>query len=71
MSSNSRKTAQNEQKVGRMNKEAVDQLAAYIIRNKLCASAEETAEWMRTETGQRISALIEKERKVQRGNRGS
>lgn len=34
-----------------------------ILRNKLYATDEETAEWLKTETGQRCAALIKKYRK--------
>lgn len=52
--------------MGRISKDAAAQLAASICREKLWATPEETAEWLKTETGQRIAALIEKERKAQR-----
>lgn len=48
---------------GRINKEAVAQLVACIYRNQLWGNPEETAEWLKTEEGQRIAALIEKERR--------
>ena len=41
-------------------------LVASICRGKLWATPEETAEWLKTETGQRIAALIEKERRKQK-----
>lgn len=66
MCENGRKATENEREVGRINKEAVDQLVACIIRNQLWATPEETAEWLKTEDGQRIAALIEKERKARR-----
>lgn len=47
----------------RTEKAALDQLVAYIYRNQLWASQEETEEWLKTEEGQRIAALIEKERR--------
>lgn len=47
----------------RTEKAALDQLVAYIYREKLWATPEETAEWLKTETGQRIAVLIEKERR--------
>ena len=53
--------------MGRINKDAAAQLVAYIVRNQLWASQEETDEWLKTEEGQRIAALIEKERKARRG----
>ena len=40
-----------------------DQLRASIERGQLWATPEETAAWLKTETGQRIAALIERERK--------
>lgn len=49
--------------MGRLSKEAVDMLATEIIRRQLWATKEETAEFLKTETGQRIHALIEIERK--------
>ena len=49
--------------MGRINKDAAAQLVASICREKLWATPEETAEWLKTETGQRIAALIEKERR--------
>lgn len=52
--------------MGRINKDAADQLAACICRQKLWATPEETAAWLKTETGQRIAALIEKERRKQK-----
>ena len=66
MCENGTKAAENERGVGRIDKEALDQLVAYIIRNQLWATPEETAEWLKTETGQRIAALIEKEREERR-----
>lgn len=44
-----------------LSKEAVDLLAACILRNKLWVTPEETAEWLKTERGQLIAALIRKE----------
>lgn len=44
-------------------KEAAELLVAEICRCKLWATPEETAAWLKTETGQRIAALIERERK--------
>ena len=49
--------------MGRINKDAAAQLVAGICREKLWATPEETAAWLKTETGQRIAALIEKERR--------
>jgi len=49
--------------MGRITKDTAAQLVACICRNKLWATPEETAEWLKTETGQRIAALIEKERR--------
>lgn len=46
-----------------MEKAAVEQLAAEICRRKLWTTPEETAAWLKTETGQRIAALIDKQRK--------
>lgn len=53
--------------MGRINKDAAAPLVASICREKLWANPEETAEWLKTENGQRIAALIEKERKARRG----
>lgn len=66
MCENGRKAAENEQEVGRINKEATDQLVACIICNQLWATPEETAAWLKTETGQCIAALIEREREERR-----
>lgn len=49
--------------MSRINKDAADQLVASIYRGKLWATPEETAAWLKTEAGQRIAALIEKERR--------
>lgn len=43
-------------------REQAGQLAAAICRGKLWATPEETAAWLKTETGRRIAALIERER---------
>lgn len=53
--------------MGRIQKDAAAQLVASICREKLWATPEETAAWLKTETGQRIADLIEKERKARRG----
>ena len=45
-----------------LNKEQADPLVAAICRGQLWATPEETAAWLKTETGQRIAALIERER---------
>ena len=47
--------------MGTLPKGVVDQLAACILRNKLWATPEETAEWLKTERGQQIAALIRQE----------
>lgn len=52
--------------MGRIDKEAAAVLVAGICRGGLWANPEETDEWLKTEGGQRIAALIEKERR----NRG-
>lgn len=44
-----------------LTKECIDLLAVCILRNKLWATPEETAEWLKTERGQLIHALILKE----------
>jgi len=49
--------------MSRINKDAAAQLVASICREKLWATPEETAAWLKTETGQRIAVLIEKERR--------
>ena len=46
-----------------LNKEQADPLVAAICRGQLWVTPEETAAWLKTETGQRIAALIERERK--------
>lgn len=66
MGKNNEKTTKTEQKKGRINKDAAAQLVAGICREKLWATTEETAEWLKTETGQRIAALIEREREERR-----
>lgn len=53
--------------MGRIHKDAAAQLVASICREKLWATPEETAEWLKTETGQHIADLIEKERRKARG----
>lgn len=53
--------------MSRIHKDVAAQLAASICREKLWATPEETSEWLKTETGQRIAALIEKERRKARG----
>ena len=53
--------------MGRIDKDAAALLVAGICREKLWATTEETAEWLKTETGQRIAALIEKERRKANG----
>ena len=49
--------------MGRIDKDAAAQLVASICREKLWATPEETAAWLKTETGQHIAAMIEKERR--------
>lgn len=49
--------------MGRIDKEIAAPLVASICREKLWATPEETAAWLKTETGQRIAAMIEKERR--------
>ncbi len=44
-----------------MPKSVVNQLADCILRYHLWATPEETAEWLKTERGQLIAALIRKE----------
>lgn len=53
---------------GPINKEAADMLAAAICRGRLWGTEAETAEWLKTESGQGIAALIEKERDRIRDN---
>lgn len=48
--------------MGRTNEEATAILVAAICRGRLWATEEETAEWLKTEIGQRIAALIQIER---------
>ena len=52
--------------MGRIDKDAAALLVAGICREKLWDTPEETAEWLKTETGQCIAALIEKERRKQK-----
>ena len=49
--------------MGRIDKDAAALLVAGICREKLWATPEETEKWLKTETGQRIAAIIEKERR--------
>lgn len=44
-----------------LTKTSVDLLASAILRGRLWATPEETAEWLKTERGQLIHALILKE----------
>lgn len=46
-----------------LSKEQADPLVAAICRGQLWATPEETAAWLKTETGRRIAALIDRERK--------
>lgn len=66
MGKNNEKITKTEQKKGRINKGAAAQLVAGICRGKLWATPEETAAWLKTETGQCIAALIEREREERR-----
>ena len=66
MGKNNEKITKTEQKKGRINKGAAAQLVAGICREKLWATPEETAAWLKTETGQRITTLIEKKREERR-----
>lgn len=66
MGKNNAKITKTEQKKGRINKDAAAQLVACIVRNQLWAESQDTAEWIKTETGQRIAALIEREREERR-----
>ena len=52
--------------MGRIANDAAALLVGGICREKLWATPEETEEWLKTETGQRIAALIEKERRKQK-----
>lgn len=52
--------------MGRIDKDAAALLVAGICWEKLWATPEETAAWLKTESGQRIAALIEKERRKQK-----
>lgn len=49
--------------MGTLNREQADSLVAAICRGQLWATPEETAAWLKTETGRRIAALIDRERK--------
>lgn len=66
MGINNEKITKTEQKKGRINEDAAAQLVAGICREKLWATPEETAAWLKTETGQHIAALIEMEREERR-----
>lgn len=66
MGKNNEKITKTEQKKGRINKDAAAQLVVCIVRNQLWAESQDTAEWIKTETGQRIAALIEREREERR-----
>ena len=66
MGKNNKKITKTEQKKGRINKDAAAQLVAGICREKLWATPEETAAWLKTETGKCIAALIEREREERR-----
>ncbi len=57
---------ETEQGSGIIDKYAASRLVSVIRRKKLWATPEETAEWLKTETGQRIAALIEIERQKYR-----
>ena len=52
--------------MGRIDNDAAALLVAGICREKLWATPEETAEWSKTETGQRTAAPIETERRKQK-----
>lgn len=45
-----------------ISREMLGQMAAFLARHECWATAEETAEWLKTEQGQRIHALIEARR---------
>lgn len=62
MGKNNEKITKTEQKKGRINKDAAAQLVACIVRNQLWAESQDTAEWLKTECGQHIAELIQKER---------
>lgn len=66
MGKNNEKITKTEQKKGRINKDAAAQLVACIVHNQLWAESQDTAEWLKTETGQRIAVLIEREREERR-----
>lgn len=48
--------------MGTLNRVQAAQIVAEICRGKRWATPEETAAWLKTETGRRIAALIERER---------
>ena len=50
----------------KLTQEAVDQLCSCIIQKHLWATPEETAEWLKTDTGKRMQASIDKLRKERR-----
>lgn len=47
----------------KLHPEAMDQLCSCIMQKHLWTTPEETAEWLKTDTGKRIAAMIEKLRK--------
>lgn len=66
MDKNNEIITETEQKKGCINKDAAAQLVECIAENQLWAAPEETEEWLKTEEGQYIATLIEKERKKRR-----
>lgn len=48
---------------GKVNSEASSILVAGVCRGRLWATPEETAAWLETDTGKRIAALIDQERR--------
>ncbi len=49
--------------MAQIKKDASSILVAAICRGELWATPEETAAWLKTETGKRIAAMIEVERR--------
>ncbi len=57
---------ETKQYIGRLTPDAAAGLARGILAGQGWASPEETAAWLKTETGKRIAAMIDIERKKRR-----